>query len=304
MLLNLSLSGVAFCGADVGGFHGNCTGELLARWMQLAAFTPFFRNHSNLGTIDQEPWAFGPRIEAICRRYIGLRYQLLPYLYGLFVEAHRHGTPIMRPMFWHYQNDPKAVAAGDQFMLGSELIIAPILRQGATARSVSLPAGVWFDFWTGQAHRGGNHVLVEAALDVLPLFVRAGALLPMIALQQYVGARTADVVNLHIWPGGRGALNWYEDDGKSLDYLAGAHYERPIALERVKKINRLQFGAVQGSAPSAVKVWRVLLRQASRPVRVRMDGRPVEVGFNREFGICAFEVENSRTAFELSFAWS
>src|SRR5207253_2067208 len=111
------VSGVPFCGADVGGFHDSTTGELLARWTQLGAFTPFFRNHSNIGTMDQEPWAFGPKIEAICRQYIELRYQLLPYLYGLFVQAHRHGTPIMRPLFWQFQNDPVALPIHDQFML-------------------------------------------------------------------------------------------------------------------------------------------------------------------------------------------
>src|SRR5262249_45592182 len=115
MCLNLGVSGVAFCGSDIGGFLDNATPELLVRWTQMAAFTPLFRNHSNKGTIDQEPWALGPVAEAICRRYIELRYQLLPYLYTLLAEAGRTGTPIMRPMFWHYANDSVAVAAGDQF---------------------------------------------------------------------------------------------------------------------------------------------------------------------------------------------
>src|SRR5262249_9155568 len=128
-----------------------------------------------LGTIDQEPWAFGPKVEAICRQYIELRYQLLPYLSGLFREAQVHGTPIMRPLFWHYQNDPAAVAAGDQFLLGADLLVAPILRQGATARSVYLPSGIWHDFWTGATHRGGCHVLAEAPLETLPIYVRDGA---------------------------------------------------------------------------------------------------------------------------------
>src|SRR5262249_1730908 len=181
MLLNLSVSGVPFCGADVGGFHYNTTGELLARWTQLGAFTPFFRNHSNIGTIDQEPWAFGTRVEAICRKFIELRYRLLPYFYGLFAEAHRRGVPIIRPMFWHHQNDPIAVSISDQFLLGADLLVAPMLQPGATVRSVYLPGGIWFDFWSGTAFRGGQHVLVEAALDTMPLFVRAGAILPMIA---------------------------------------------------------------------------------------------------------------------------
>jgi alpha-glucosidase len=301
MLLNLSLSGVAFCGADVGGFHLSTTGELLARWTQLAAFTPFFRNHSNIGTIDQEPWAFGPRVEAICRRYIGLRYQLLPYLYSLFVDAHRRGTPIIRPLFWHYQNDPIATAVDDQFMLGPELLIAPILRQGATARSLYLPAGIWFDFWTGEALRGGRHVLAAANLETLPIFVRAGAILPMISASQYVDQKRNAVVNLHIWPGGGGELSWYEDDGKSLDYLSGAFYQRPISIAVKKRISQLRFGAVEGKVQSDVKRWRVLLRSVSRPARVKAGSNVEEARFDRELGVCAFEIPNQPDAFEVQW---
>src|SRR5205814_2156957 len=216
MLLNLSLSGVAFCGSDAGGFIDNCTGELLARWMQMAVFTPFLRSHSNIGTIDQEPWAFGPKIEAICKRFIELRYRLSPYLYGLFVKAHRAGTPIMRSLFWHDQRDARAVATGDQFLLGSDLLIAPILRQGATARSVYLPAGAWYDFWTGERHRGQQHILALADLETIPVFVRAGALVPMGSIQQFVGENADEIIELHVWSGGDGEYRWYEDDGTSM----------------------------------------------------------------------------------------
>ncbi len=297
MLLNLGLSGVPFCGADVGGFRFNTTGELLARWTQLAAFTPFFRNHSDFGTIDQEPWAFGPRIEAICRRYIELRYQFLPYLYSLFVEAHEHGTPIMRPLLWHYPNDPAAVAAGDQFLLGSELLVAPILRQGATARSVYLPAGIWYDFWTGETHRGGQHVLALAELERLPLYVRAGAILPVLPIQQFVRQRRPREVTLHIWPADSGTFQWFEDDGLSLGYRRGEFCQRSISFSTQGSVTRLEFSAAVGEYSSEVRRWRVLLRNVVRPVRPRLDRREIPVSFDREWGLCSFEVPNQATAF-------
>jgi alpha-glucosidase len=301
MLLNLSLSGVAFCGADVGGFHHNTTGELLARWTQVAALAPFFRNHSNIGTVAQEPWAFGEKVESICRKYIQLRYQLLPYFYGLFVEAHRQGTPIMRPTFWHDQNDPAAVDASDQFMLGPDLLVAPILRQGATARSVYLPAGIWFDFWTSEVIRGGRHVLTEANLETLPIFVRAGAIIPMIATQQFISQRLPDVVNLHIWPGTSGRLNWYEDDGLSLDFRSGAYHERTITLSARSRSTRLRFGTPRGRSRTAVKRWRVIWRGADRAISPRVGGKRVRARFDPSLRICAFEAANQSSEFEIQW---
>jgi alpha-glucosidase len=301
MLLNLSLSGVAFCGADVGGFHHNTTSELLARWTQLASFTPFFRNHSKIDTIDQEPWAFGPRIEAICRRFIELRYQLLPYLYSLFVEAHRSGAPIIRPLFWHDQNDPSAVAAGDQFLLGRELMVAPILRQGATARSVYLPVDTWFDFWTGEALRGGRHILAEAGLETMPLFVRSGAVLPMVAVRQFVDETQPEIVNLHVWPGTDGALHWREDDGISFARDNGVFFDRQITHVRRRRVVQLAFSAPSGTRPSAVKFWRIILRNASRPARPRLAGRRLPVRYDAERRVCVFELANMPESFTV--AW-
>ena len=180
--LNLSLSGVAFCGPDVGGFSWNCTGELLARWTQAGAFFPFFRNHSAQGTRRQEPWTFGPEVEAICKQYITLRYQLLPYLYGLFLEAARDGAPIMRPLFWEFPDDRPGYAIDDQFLLGPALLVAPVLRQAARQRAVWLPSGAdWYDFWTKQKHAGGQSITAPAPLETMPLFVRAGTILPLTA---------------------------------------------------------------------------------------------------------------------------
>ncbi|MEQ2010192.1 MAG: TIM-barrel domain-containing protein, partial [Limisphaerales bacterium] len=293
MLLNLSLSGVAFCGADAGGFLDNCTGELLARWTQLAAFTPFFRNHANIDSRRQEPWAFGPRVEALCRDAITLRYQMLPYLGCLFAEANRTGTPIMRPLLWHHANDPAAVACEDQFLLGESLLIAPILRPGATARSVYLPRGLWFDFWSGALFEGGQHIVVEAVAEHIPVFVRAGAVVPTVAPRQFITSDADSVVNLHLWPHGRSSFTWHEDDGESLGYERGEISTRQIDFADRGTSRELVLGAAGGSFESRVRTWRVVVRSAHRAYRVWVNGVRVESAFDPALGVFLFEVPNS-----------
>jgi alpha-glucosidase len=299
MCLNLSLSGVPVCGADVGGFLDNTTPELLIRWTQMGAFTPFFRNHSNKGTIDQEPWALGSTAEAICRRYIELRYQFLPYLYVLLAEGHRTGAPIMRPLFWHYAQDPVAVAIGDQFLLGSDLLVAPVLRQGAVARTVYLPQGNWFDFSTGRRYQGCQHIVAPAPLDMIPLFVRAGAILPLGAVQQYVGENEPGIINLHVWPGARGELHWYEDDGCSNSYAGGDCSERQITCTRNRQGRMLRWQPTRGPFASRVKVWRVVVRRATRSLKTVVNGQRIFGRFDRRSNILAFEVPNSPEAITL-----
>ena len=298
MFLNLSASGVPFCGGDIGGFIDNTTPELFLRWLQFATFTPFYRNHSNLGTIDQEPWVFGQNVESVARKYIELRYQLLPYLYGLFEQAHREGTPIMRPLFWHFQDDPVAMATSDQFLLGENLLVAPILRQGSTARCVYLPRGEWFDFWSGQKFSGGQHVIALAPLETIPIFVRAGSIVPMTAVQQFVGEKTADVVNLHCWPGA-GELDWYEDDGISQAFAAGAFSRRQIKSRWSEKGGALRLGRVSGNRPSDVKKWRIILRGVARKYSVRANGKVVSGRFDAATQVGSFEVLNAPGVVEI-----
>ena len=293
MLLNLSLSGVAFCGADVGGFLDHCTGELLARWTQLAAFTPFFRNHANIDSRRQEPWAFGPRIESQCRDAITLRYQMLPYLECLFAEAHRTGTPIMRPLLWHHANDPAAVACDDQFLLGESLLVAPILRPGATARSVYLPRGLWFDFWSGGLYEGGQHVVAEAVAEHIPVFVRAGAVIPTTTPRQFLTSERDATVNLHVWPHGRSQFTWHEDDGESLGYERGEVSTRQVEFVDRGTSRQLTLGAASGNFVSQVETWRIVVRSAHRNYRVWVNGQRAETHFDPTLGVCLFEVPNS-----------
>ena len=149
-LQNLGLSGVSFCGVDVGGFFGDSNGELLARWTEFGIFQPFCRNHSCKGTVPQEPWAFGEPWETICRDMLSLRMRLLPYLYGLFDEAARTGAPILRPLLFEYPDDPVTYSADDEFLVGDALLVAPITRPGIEHRHVYLPAGEWVQWWTGE----------------------------------------------------------------------------------------------------------------------------------------------------------
>jgi alpha-glucosidase len=224
MCLNLGLSGLAFCGPDVGGFAGDCDGELLARWTQVGVLTPFFRNHSTIGSRYQEPWAFGEPYESICRRWIEFRYELLPYLYTAFWQASRTGLPIMRPLSLAYPEDIRTYSLDDQFLLGDALLAAPVTRAGQRSRRVYLPGGTWYDFWTGRRYddqgTGGRSVTADAPLERMPLYVRAGSVLPLGPVLQHTGEWPPDALQLHIYPG-EGESWLYEDDGHSLAYQSG-----------------------------------------------------------------------------------
>ncbi|CAI6077611.1 glycoside hydrolase family 31 protein [Cohnella sp. JJ-181] len=227
MVLNLGLSGQPFSGPDIGGFAHNASPELLARWTQAGVFFPYCRNHSVLESIRQEPWSFGPQIEDICRKFIRLRYKLLPYLYTQFHEAHKTGLPIMRPLILEYPDDRSAFNLCDQFLVGTSLLVAPILRPGTEFRSVYLPAGEWIDYWTGERHAGGRTILAHAPMDVLPLYAKAGSLLPELAEEEWkpVMNEQADVT-LSVYAGAPGTGSdgqWYEDDARTYDYEKGVY---------------------------------------------------------------------------------
>lgn len=219
-LFGMGLSGVPYVGVDIGGFGDHCTGELLARWIQLGALLPFCRNHASAGTARQEPWVFGPQVEAIYRDYLSLRYRLLPYLYSLFWDAHRAGAPILRPLVYHYPDDPAAAHIQDQALLGPALLAAPILRPGQTARAVYLPEGEWFDWYTGARHAGGRHILADAPLERMPLYARAGSLIPLAPVGRSAGRPAAGPLTLRVFPGA-GEFSLYEDDGASFAYERG-----------------------------------------------------------------------------------
>nr|WP_290227845.1 glycoside hydrolase family 31 protein [Trichocoleus desertorum] len=221
MLCNMGLSGVPFVGCDIGGFAGNATAELFARWMQVGMLYPLMRGHSSMGTAQHEPWVFGDRVEAICREYIELRYRLLPYLYSLFWSAATTGEPILRPLLYQYPNDPKTYSLYDQVLLGPSLMAAPVYRPGVECRAVYLPAGTWYDWWSGERFEGPTYILADAPLEQMPLYVAAGSIIPMAPVMQYVNERSLDELRLRVWPG-TGEWTHYEDDGHTFEYRNGA----------------------------------------------------------------------------------
>jgi alpha-glucosidase len=221
--LNTGLSGVPYWGTDVGGFFHAVpeTGELYARWFQFGAFCPVFRSH---GWVWREhvPWAHGPEVEAICRRYAELRYRLLPYTYTLAWQARALGLPLMRPLVLNYPDDPRVWQLGHEFLWGDDLLVAPVTREGASAWPVYLPAGGWYDFWTGARHEGPGGVTLEAPLERLPLLVRAGAIVPMGPVVPHTGVPQAEITLL-IYPAGTSRFEMYEDDGRSSAYRDGRY---------------------------------------------------------------------------------
>ena len=220
-LLNLGISGFAFAGDDVGGFHGSPTPELLTRWIELGAFTPLYRNHAEKATRNREPWVDGPEHERIRRKYIETRYQLLPYVYTEIEEASRTGVPMMRPMFLEFPDEPGLALNQDEFMFGHSLLVAPKVWEFAGPYPVFLPRGDWYDFWTGQKQVGGTTISVDPALDQLPVYVRAGTVLPEQPVVSHVEEVPRGPLRLRVFPGPDCGGDLYLDEGNTLDYQRG-----------------------------------------------------------------------------------
>lgn len=234
-LINLGLSGFAFAGTDVGGFGADCTPELLCRWVQVGAFSPLFRNHCCEGCIHQEPWSFNEKTLQINRKFIELRYRLLPYLYDLFRGCEETGLPILRPLVLHYENDPETWNLNSEFLVGEYLLAAPVLEQGATKKMVYLPDGVWYDFSNAAKYQGGRYYVVDAPLDVCPMFVKAGGMIPTWDVQQYVGENPDPALKLLVFPG-EGRYVHYRDNGEDFAYRDGAYNLYSFVKEAGKEV--------------------------------------------------------------------
>lgn len=222
MLLNLGMSGMSFCGTDVGGFSFDCTSELLSRWVQVGCFTPLFRNHSCIHTRDQEPWAFDEQTLNINRKYIKLRYKLLPYLYDLMWKGENTGLPIMRPLVLHYTKDKNVHEINDQFLFGENILVAPVLEQGKKYRALYLPEGQWIDYWTKEVVQGEQIILRNAPLDTCPIYIKEGSIIPNYPAQNYVGEKKINELTLDVYPG-EGQYVHYKDDGESFNYRHGEY---------------------------------------------------------------------------------
>ena len=221
-LCNLGMSGFAFCGSDIGGFGADCTPELLTRLIQAAVFSPLFRNHAAKGTDNQEPWRFDKETLDIYRKYVELRYKFLPYIYDLFYKGQETGLPIMRPLVLHYEDDPETRNLNGEFLVGENLLVAPVLEQGARRKMVYIPEGTWYDYWTGEAVSGKQYILRDAPIDICPMYVKAGSIIPTYDVVEYVGQRPYTTLHLLTTPG-EAAYEHFQDNGENYDYLSGKY---------------------------------------------------------------------------------
>ena len=287
-LMNMGLSGVPFVGTDVGGFFGNASGELFARWMQLGVLTPFCRGHSHAETERHEPWVWGAQIEAICREYLQLRYRLLPYIYSLFWQATQTGAPVLRPLLFHFPDDPGTYQIHDQVLLGPSLMAAPVYHPGRTYRAVYLPRGGWYDWWTDALLGADDRpmsLLADAPLERLPLYARAGAIIPHGPAMQYTDERPLDTLTLDLFPGS-GAFTLYEDDGHSFEYERGVCCTTHYALQLHGDTLVLTIGARDGGYTPAPRTLTLRVRgpqqwRANGPTVFADDGNAREVRFTR-----------------------
>jgi len=233
LLTSLGLSGVAFTGMDIGGFTGNPTQALYTRWMQLGAFIPYFRNHTANNSKSAEPWTFGEEVTEICRKYISLRYTLLPYIYAAFREASTDGMPVVRSLAIAYTGDPHVYDTRyqNEFLFGSALLVMP-QESTASFAKVYLPAGEWYDAYTGEKYQGGQERILELSAERLPVFVKGGSFIPRQSLVQYTGQAPADTLDLHVYAGAeKDSLSLYEDDGETYDYEKGNYYQRTLRFD-------------------------------------------------------------------------
>jgi alpha-glucosidase len=330
MLENLGLSGFAFSGADVGGFAGTPSSDLLTKWLEVAAFQPIDRDHTEKGTGDQEPWVGGPEQESIRRRFIETRYKLLPYIYTLAEEASRTGLPLVRPLFLEF---PDAAAdrhpmdldsgAEAEFLLGPDLLIAPQPYPDEMDNyQVELPTSSWYDFWTGK--RVDSHVLprpttvaldpnqtsdpkqpyavqVIPQLDRLPVFVRAGSIVPMAPLVESTSEIPQGPLTLRVYVGDSCAGTLYQDDGKSFAYEHGAYLRMKFSCQFTKEGLHLKLSRHEGSYPAW---WNKIHAEVYgwTPIDgaiVSIDSKQTSVRVNREENRASFDIPDDGNGAEV-----
>jgi alpha-glucosidase len=283
MLMNLGLSGMPYVGSDIGGFGESPTAELVTRWLQAGIFYPFMRMHTAIDTADQEPWSYGVSWEALNRRAIELRYELLPHIYNEMRLASETGIPPLRPMLLEYPSDPRTWAMDDQFMFGRDLLVAPVLFEARTEREVYLPAGAWFDLWTGARREGGGTVRVPVTLASLPAFVREGAFLFRQPVVQHTGEMAGQALRAFVYPAASSEGSLYEDDGLTFAYRKGVFLRRTFTQTRTPENDRVvvAVGPAEGSFRPQPRSLELHIHAGGRqPREVRVEavgGAAVEI---------------------------
>jgi alpha-glucosidase len=242
---SLGITGVAFAGYDAGGFVGEANTKLFARWMSIAALSPFFRGHTMINTRDAEPWSFGEEVEQIVRNSIKFRYQLMPYIYSLFHEAATTGLPVQRSLSILYPFEPRVYEHHfqNQYLLGPSILVCPA-ESTRDVLKVFLPEGEWYGLYTGQKYAGNQEIFIECPIHRLPVFIKAGSVLPMKRAGFNTKQNTDELV-LHVYNGGDSVFDLYEDDGETFEYQKGNYSHRKIIFESSK--SRIELSQSEGS---------------------------------------------------------
>ena len=302
--VNTGLSGIPYWGTDIGGFvpTPEYTGELHVRWFQFGTFCPSFRAHGRTWHL-RLPWGWntgelGPdeirtytggagnpdpselrnaRVEPIIRKYLELRYRLLPYTYTAAKECCDTGLPMMRSLWLHYPQDAAAAARGDQFLWGRDLLVSPVVEKGATSRRVYLPKGSWFDYWTEERLEGGREIERSVDLETMPVHVRAGAIIPHAPVREFTEQQTSEPMTMVVYPGADGTFTLYEDDGRSFDYRQGRQMR--LAMRWNDAAKRLSISLASGSRmlPPLTRPIRVRIAGTKEEKAVDFAGKPIEV---------------------------
>ncbi len=294
MVQRLSTSGISFCGADTGGFLGRPSPELFCRWMQMAAFHVFFRNHNNGEFGGQEPWCFGEEVESHVRRAIEERYRLLPYIYTLFYHYSSQGTPIIRSLALMYPENTDTYWRSSEFFLGDALYVVPVHHPGQTQRSLYLPPGVWYSLWDDTpAPVQDGEASVPTPPEYIPVYVRGGYIIPRWPVQQYVGELEEPPLTLEMWwaPGSSSSSSLYEDAGDGLAYRYGAfllHEFTCTTTMRDIRITCRRTGQYRPKRNTTTIALHAL--PTGKEVHVEADG--AEVSGKEENGILCIEVSS------------
>lgn len=232
----MSMSGMGFTGSDIGGFAEQPSGELYARWIQLGVFHPFCRTHSSGDHGEQEPWSFGTEVIDITRKFVELRYQLLPYLYTMFWNYVNDGTPMLKPLVYFDQEDMHTHYRTDEFIFGNQILVCPILEPNAQGRRMYLPKGNWYNYWTNEFVEGKRELWVSTKFDEIPVFVKEGSIIPKYPVQQYVGEMQFDELTLDVYYKlGKEKSTVYEDAQDGYDYNKGRFSLRTFTFNGKEK---------------------------------------------------------------------
>ena len=268
---SLGMSGVSFSGCDIGGFFGDSSAGLFARWLSVGTFSPFFRVHSSVNSLESDPWSYGEEVEQIARNYIKLRYQMMPYTYSLFYESSRTGIPISRSLAiaYHQEEEVFDQAHQNQFTFGPFIMVAPV-ESTKEYCPVYLPKGEWYDFHSGEFLSGGSQKVMPSPLEKLPILVKGGAIIPMQNSVSSTDEKPEEVMHLHVYKGSQGSqFEYYEDDGSTYEYQNGAYYKRLMRYKR----NMLVLEKVEGKHPTHFKKIELVLHGFKNKGQISVDGK-------------------------------